>query len=328
MLDLCGLALPDEVDGHRADERRRHQPRRRARRPDAPDAAHEPVLRVLGQPRDVPRRLEGRHQPRQPAHRGRTSDCDRPAATTSPTDRGRCSTRRTDPTEQHDLRGRAPRAAADAVDAWCDAAERERACSRSTTARSAASPTCTCRGRRGARRFRLRPGRQGPRGRRARTWPAGSAWSRRSPSRSARSTRPCCASRATGCSGGPGTRSTASCAGAIAGKDGLHEVAAPVPPTRRLLTADGTIGPTGADGALAADGSRARLGDPRRCTCPLAWAPDGAFLTVGYGRPFPVTDAYQPPATAPASLVDVRILVGPAPPLDLEAELARVMRHQ
>jgi hypothetical protein len=61
---------------------------------------------------------------------------------------------------------------------------------------------------------------------------------------------------------------------------------------------------------------------------PLAWAPDGAFLTIGYGRPFAVTDAYRPPATAPRSLVGVRILVGPAPPLDVEAELARVMRHQ
>ena len=32
---------------------------------------------------------------------------------------------------------------------------------------------------------------------------------------------------------------------------------------------------------------------------PLAWAPDGAFLTVGYARPFPVSDDYAPPATAP-----------------------------
>jgi len=63
-------------------------------------------------------------------------------------------------------------------------------------------------------------------------------------------------------------------------------------------------------------------------TVPLAWAPDGAFLTVGYGRPFAVTDSYRPPATAPSSLVDVRITVGSPPPLDIDAELARVMRHQ
>ncbi len=69
---------------------------------------------------------------------------------------------------------------------------------------------------------------------------------------------------------------------------------------------------------------RASLGVP----VPLAWSPDGAFLTVGYGRPFPVTDRYEPSVRAPASLLDVTITTGPPPPLDLDAELARVMRHQ
>jgi hypothetical protein len=61
---------------------------------------------------------------------------------------------------------------------------------------------------------------------------------------------------------------------------------------------------------------------------PLAWSPDGAFLTVGYGRPFPVSEDYDPPATAPASLLDIEITVGPAPAFDLDAELARILRHQ
>jgi hypothetical protein len=61
---------------------------------------------------------------------------------------------------------------------------------------------------------------------------------------------------------------------------------------------------------------------------PLAWSPDGAFLTVGYSRPFPVCDGYEPPAPAPPSLLDVTFTTGALPPLDLEAEFARVMRHQ
>ena len=65
-----------------------------------------------------------------------------------------------------------------------------------------------------------------------------------------------------------------------------------------------------------------------RHTLPLAWAPDGAFLTIGYGRPFPVVDEYQPPAPAPASLGEVRLVTGPLPPVDVDAELARLFRHQ
>lgn len=61
---------------------------------------------------------------------------------------------------------------------------------------------------------------------------------------------------------------------------------------------------------------------------PPAIAPDGAFLTVGYGRPFPVCDDYEPPAPAPAGFVGVRIDVGAPPPFDFAAEHARAMRHQ
>ena len=98
----------------------------------------------------------------------------------------------------------------------------------------------------------------------------------------------------------------------IAGKGGAHSV-------------EGAVG--GLEVALTADGveiARRNLG----VHPPLAWAPDGAYLTVGYGRPFPVTDDYVPPASAPPSLVDVTVHVGPLPPFDLDAEMARIMRHQ
>ena len=113
----------------------------------------------------------------------------------------------------------------------------------------------------------------------------------------------------------------------IAGKGGAHTVAAPVPADTQVLVADGALVDGALEVTLAADGvelARKNLG----VHPPLAWAPDGAFLTVGYARPFPVTDDYAPPATAPPALVDVTIQVGPLPPFDLEAELARILRHQ
>lgn len=63
---------------------------------------------------------------------------------------------------------------------------------------------------------------------------------------------------------------------------------------------------------------------------PLAanWAPDGAFLTVGYGRPFPVCDDYQPPAPAPDAMASLTIETGQPPPFDFDAEMAHAMRHQ
>ncbi len=113
----------------------------------------------------------------------------------------------------------------------------------------------------------------------------------------------------------------------IVGGDGAHLATARVPASARLLGAQGTITDGNLVVSLTADGTeigRSDLG----VSIPLAWSPDGAFLTVGYGRPFPVSDDYDPPARAPASLLDVEITVGPAPPFDLEAELARILRHQ
>lgn len=114
---------------------------------------------------------------------------------------------------------------------------------------------------------------------------------------------------------------------AIAGKGGTHTVAGPVSSPAHVLVAEGTLDDGQLEVTLAADDTEIAR---RRLSVhpPLAWAPDGAFLTIGYGRPFPVTDDYSPPAPAPESLVEVVFHVGPLPPFDLAAELERVLRHQ
>ena len=61
---------------------------------------------------------------------------------------------------------------------------------------------------------------------------------------------------------------------------------------------------------------------------PGAFSPDGAFLTVGYGRPFAVCADYTPPSPAPASFEGVRIDVGPPPPFEVGAVFEHTMRHQ
>jgi arylsulfatase len=61
---------------------------------------------------------------------------------------------------------------------------------------------------------------------------------------------------------------------------------------------------------------------------PGTFSPDGSFLTVGYARPFAVSDDFTPPATAPGSFVGLRADVGAAPEIDFAAEFERVMRHQ
>jgi arylsulfatase len=113
----------------------------------------------------------------------------------------------------------------------------------------------------------------------------------------------------------------------IAGKRGAHTVGAPLPPTARILVADGVLVNGDIEVTLAADGveiARKNLG----VHPPLAWAPDGAFLTIGYARPFPVNDDYTPPAPAPTTLHEITVRVGPLPPFDLEAEITRILRHQ
>jgi arylsulfatase len=117
----------------------------------------------------------------------------------------------------------------------------------------------------------------------------------------------------------------------LAGKGGPHTAAADLPTGTAaaglLLCAEGRLVDGSLEVALSADGDELarRLLDVHP---PLAWSPDGAFLTVGYSRPFPVCTDYRPPAPAPASLVGVSITVGPLPPVDPAAEFERIMRHQ
>ena len=107
-----------------------------------------------------------------------------------------------------------------------------------------------------------------------------------------------------------------------------HRITAPVPAGARALSIAAAPRATGGfDLTLGADDSVLAENVLDRAI-PGAIAPDGAFLTVGYGRPFPVCDDYLPPAVAPRSLIGVRIDVGRPPPLDFEAELERVLRHQ
>jgi arylsulfatase A-like enzyme len=113
----------------------------------------------------------------------------------------------------------------------------------------------------------------------------------------------------------------------IAGKYGAREVRGQLPAGATVLVADGAIVDGHVRVTLQADGAvigQANLG----VGIPLAWSPDGSFLTIGFGRPFPVCEEYVPPAPAPDALLDVTIRAGAPPPLDLEAEFARVMRHQ
>jgi hypothetical protein len=86
-------------------------------------------------------------------------------------------------------------------------------------------------------------------------------------------------------------------------------------------------GPNGTAIKFACDGAgvgEAILG----ATLPGNYSPDGAFLTVGYGRPFPVDDRYDPSRPAPSSLLSVSLVPGAPPPFDVAGEFERVMRHQ
>ena len=71
VLELCGVRLPETLNGIEQMSYDGASLGAVVADPSAPDVAHRAVLRVLGQPRDVPRRLEGGHESRQPAHRGR-----------------------------------------------------------------------------------------------------------------------------------------------------------------------------------------------------------------------------------------------------------------
>ena len=204
---------------------------------------------------------------------------------------------RNDPTESHDLAAEEPERLADLVARWYAAAERESG----VPARRRRREPHHAHARPVDRRpdeLQIPPRRQGPRGRRAehrRRLPYG-----RNLRRATRRPRlpQCCANKATGSPAGPGTSPTATVRWCIAGKGGAHTVSAPVPSNTRVLVAQGELVDGQLEVALAADGieiARKNLG----VHPPLAWAPDGAFLTIGYARPFPVSDEYTPPAAAP-----------------------------
>ncbi|MEZ5246973.1 MAG: arylsulfatase [Acidimicrobiales bacterium] len=99
-----------------------------------------------------------------------------------------------------------------------------------------------------------------------------------------------------------------------------------VPPGSRSLTV--SLRPAGGrfDVELRADDLVIASGTSG--TPPATFSPDGSFLTVGYARPFPVSNDFVPPAKAPASFAGLRADVGAPPPLDFAAEFERVMRHQ
>ena len=105
----------------------------------------------------------------------------------------------------------------------------------------------------------------------------------------------------------------------LAGKARAQTVSAPILAGTRVLVAEGAVSDGQMEVVFTANGTEVARGRIDG-TPPLAWAPDGAFLTIGYGRPFPVNDDYVPPAPAPPSLRDVSFTVGPLPPFDLEAE--------
>ena len=92
VLDLVGVEPPAVLRGVEQMTFDGVSARAGAGGPGRARPAHRAVLRVLGQPGDVRRRLEGRHQPRQPAD-GRGARRDRRAAPTSPPTSGGSTTR-------------------------------------------------------------------------------------------------------------------------------------------------------------------------------------------------------------------------------------------
>ena len=116
------------------------------------------------------------------------------------------------------------------------------------------------------------------------------------------------------------------------GFGGEAEVSAPVPAGAVVLGAEGTILEDDVQvrlSAVGASGEAVEIANERLGRAmPLVWAPDGAFLTVGYARPFPVSERMDPFRRAPESMRSLRIRTGPPAHLDMEAEFERVMRHQ
>ena len=106
-----------------------------------------------------------------------------------------------------------------------------------------------------------------------------------------------------------------------------HAFGAPVPPGTRSLAFSLTPGHGSCELEMRADSDVIGLGVCPE-TPPATFSPDGSFLTVGYARPFAVSDDFVPPAAAPTTFAGLRVDVGAAPELDFDSEFDRVMRHQ
>lgn len=114
----------------------------------------------------------------------------------------------------------------------------------------------------------------------------------------------------------------------LADRYGPHRVRAELPPDTRLLVVEATReGDERYRLEFSSESGPIGGGTIERPIHPT-WAPDGAFLTVAHGRPFPVCDDYEPPASLSVGLAALTIDIGAPPPLDVEAELERAMRHQ
>ena len=111
--------------------------------------------------------------------------------------------------------------------------------------------------------------------------------------------------------------------------ESVHRVTAALPASSRRLGFTFTRHDGGgATGTAYADGSEIGAGEIG-VDIPFRWNPNGAFLTVGFGRGFPVCDdyAFPFPCTGPLSRVVVDIsdpLTAVGTPEDLET----MLRHQ
>ena len=107
-----------------------------------------------------------------------------------------------------------------------------------------------------------------------------------------------------------------------------HRLTIDVPAGARFITVDGIA----VDGAFDITIHTAEGVDPATMTLPggmpMLFSADGAFLTVGYGRPFPVCADYEPPCPAPQTFARLRVQSGPPPPFNFAATLADAMAHQ
>jgi arylsulfatase A-like enzyme len=107
-----------------------------------------------------------------------------------------------------------------------------------------------------------------------------------------------------------------------------HAVRAPLPAGASTLGFSFTRHAHGGGvGRLYGDG-RLLVEDDVPLDVPFRWSPNGAFLTVGFGRGFPVCDDYRPPFRFDGPLARVVVTVGEAAVPDVALEVEAALRHQ